>query len=99
MLKAAIETVPDTRDRGSDLFPPLLLSQLRASVEEEATLPMQQIFNVIALLDKPGGGRRPIALMGMLHHVVVDPKTVRSRLGSRISRSLGQNGRRFSRGS
>eukprot|EP00959_Pyramimonas_sp_CCMP1952_P419500 8786906-Pyramimonas_sp.AAC.1 len=32
---------------------------------------MQQLFNVIALLEKPGGGRRPIALMGFCYVVLL----------------------------
>eukprot|EP00959_Pyramimonas_sp_CCMP1952_P217623 4551616-Pyramimonas_sp.AAC.1 len=39
------------------------LAALLTAIEREATVPFQELFNLIALLDKEDGGLRPIALL------------------------------------
>ena len=43
------------------------LAVLLSSIEREATVPFQERFNLIALLDKTDGGLRPIALLSVCY--------------------------------
>eukprot|EP00959_Pyramimonas_sp_CCMP1952_P438314 9176146-Pyramimonas_sp.AAC.1 len=69
--------MPDSRGQGLDFIEPRLIKeaseeakthliQLLESIEEQCALPFQQLFALVALIPKPDGGKRPIALPGFV---------------------------------
>lgn len=80
MLKAAIGRTPAGTGLGVDRLSPCYLKALPqqglqgllgclASMEASMALPDRAMLNMVALLDKPAGGDRPISLMAMPYRV------------------------------
>ena len=102
MLEGALGSIPDTRGQGLGKMGPSLLKEasweakqelvdILNKVEREVTLPASQMQNLVCLLLKPDGGKRPVWADG--HELCADcqsTKGAHTSVGHKSTWALGR---------